>query len=645
MPPAPYLQKGLIKHLAGEELDITVKLNPEVGYQVEVVGNLNREPGGTYPLIQTSPGNYTAKIRLTETGIFHFGLRYRRVGGSRWTVLKTGDDRIRETVQVDPAWVAGAVFYCVFVRFFKGKVKSHVDRQPTVQKREGIDPQELSGKAVSGTGVILPGQGGTFDDVKAHLKTLKEMGINSLYFNPIHLIGELYRGYNLMDQLPSYLQPGSPYSIKDYKSIDPELTYDKDTKKHLLSDPQQEFHDLVDTAHSLEMQIIMDLVFNHTAHDFVFQRIRPEWYLYKDHITSLEDPYLYPEDVKNGKPWGDPNHTLAPYDHGVWWEDCAQLNWEYRLPEAPNEPPPNYSLNEMWQYFKSIPQYWIKQFGVDGFRADVAYRVPNPFWKACISEAREMAKSADKNLHRDVIFIAESYTSDLEELQKAGFTAVYGDFSHKLHNPHDLKPYLDWIYNLNGNSFPPNSRWFHFPDSHDFDRSPRKVLGDNAGNYELALLANQSRWVLTATLPGMPLVFNGFEKIEWQPIDIWSYGAIDWEKDADLKDYIATVNRVREDLKPLQLGSYHYLDTNQGLNPETQLYAFLRRYRNQITLVIVNMDVFHQAGPATIYLPEDFDRPYHLKDHISGQSFDRSGRELTIILPPGQSHIFEVTFN
>jgi glycosidase len=629
---------GLVKRYAGRQLTVLVSTETKVA-QVELVCE---ELSLKLPMLPDDLG-YFVDYTPDETGSFQFQVRYKQTKDADWQFLEDHGKPQTFELQVDPAWLAQVVFYCVFVRFFKGRVKQQVDRQPAVEQLAGIDAKELQGKSINPMDTVLPGEGGTFDDVKAHLDVIKSMGIKGLYFNPIHLIGEIYRGYNMLDQLPSYLQPGSPYSIKDYKSIDPELTYDKDTKKHLLSDPAQEFRDLVHAAHERGMYIIMDLVFNHTAHDFVLQRIRPEWYLYKEAITSLDEPYLYPEDIKQGKPWGDPKHSVPPYDHGVWWEDCAQLNWEYKITPSTNEPPKNQSLNEMWEYFKTVPQYWIKHFGVDGFRCDVAYRVPPDFWKECIQESRTVAKKTERNLASDVVFIAESYTSDLSELQHAGFAAVYGDFSHKVNRALDLKGYLDYIYNAGSADFPDGSSWFHFPDSHDFDRSPRKILGDKAGEGGPALLANQSRWVLTACLPGVPLVFNGFEKIEWQPINIWSYGAINWERDEDLRDYISMVNHIRATSVALQRGEYTFLETNQGLDEQTQLFAFERRFEDERILVVVNMDVYQPAGPAEVHLPIWYrGKKHRLVDLLTEQTFDRSNDILIVKLEPGSSHIFKV---
>lgn len=625
------------KYTVGQTIEFEFKKSDFSNKKIKLITNINYKKEEHE--FSEDNGIYKISIPIKKSGFFNWSIKQKNK--SKWVQARIDKEEISGQIQVDPSWIQDAIVYSVFVRFFKGKIKQKVERNPNIYRKEGIGEKELKTKSINSQDSILPGEGGTFDDVKAHLNTLKHMGINTLYFNPIHTIGDIYRGYNMLDQLPAYLQPGSPYSIKDYKTIDPELTYDKDTGKHLLSDPQQEFRDLIKAAHDREMYVIMDLVFNHTAHDFVFQRIKPEWYLYKENINSLEDPYLYPDDIKNGKPWGDARHTFCPYDHGVWWEDCAQLNWEYKIPEGPNDPPKNSSIDEMYEYFFSIPKYWIKHFGIDGFRCDVAYRVPPKFWKKCIKKSRKEARKYKNNLSEDVVFIAESYTNDLETLQKAGFTAVYGDYSHKLKNPETIKGYLDHIYNISGSHYPLGSKWFIFPDSHDFDRAPRKVLGENLSK-DKAFLANQSRWLLTACLPGIPLIFNGFEKIEWEPINIWSYGAINWEKDIDLKKFISKVNHVRNRLIALQKGNYTYIHSNQGLNQHTQIFAFERRHKDYRVIVVVNMDVEQEISPTILYLPEEYSNKFTLIDELNKKEYKREGKELLIKLKPGQSHIFTV---
>ena len=566
---------------------------------------------------------FSAKIDFKKTGFFRIMFRARKKSDTTWQWLeKNGQHSVIE-IQIDPGWVKNAIVYNAFIRFFGAKKTQ--------------------------SGAIKPGQAGTFDDIIKKLKHLKNLGINVIYLNPIHPIGELYRNYNPHDLLPAYLQPGSPYAIKDYKSIDPELAYSREHEIEALSDPLVEFKELVNQAHKLGIRVIMDIVFNHTAHDFSLQRMHPEWFLYKNNMKSLEEPYIYPQELVKGKPWGDAKHTFCPNDHGFWWEDAAQLNWEYKIPPAKNLPPPNPTIKLMWQYFKSITKYWVQKIGIDGFRCDVAYRIPTKFWKECITETRNLAKKCSPEncpMDKDVIFIAESYCDDLLELQSAGFSAVYGDFSNKLYTPETLKGYLDYIYNKSGNFFPANSNWFIFPECHDFHRSTKKYA-EPYTKHELAdLRANKSRWVLTATLPGIPMIFNGFEKLEWQPINLFSYSTINWEGDKDLTKFITKINIIRKKHKALQEGEYIFVPSNQGITHKTQLFAFARITQNEKMIIAVNMDIMNKINCATIYLPEELDinfsKKYLLIDMLNKKKYERQGKEVIIILEPGESHIFLV---
>lgn len=641
-----YPEKDVIKKTTGEKMSFKCKFTEEFKKDIEhfkregdeklIVEAWTDITGRYYghEMHEQTDGSYEIEIMCKYTGFFKGTLRWRRSVHEYWHWLISPDEKDFSEIHVDPSYIDKSIVYNAFIRFF------------------GQSELTKDGK-------IKLGHSGTFDDLKHKLDNLKTMGITILYLNPIHPIGELYRNYNPHDQFPSYMQPGCPYSIRDYKSIDPELAIDKDHSQGIhssLSDPMKEFKELIKEAHKRGIKVYMDLVFNHTSHDFILQRLHPEWFLYKEDIKNLNSPYLYPEDVANKKPWGDARFTMCPYDHGYWWEDAAQLNWNYMIPEAINSPPKNPSIKEMYTYFKSIPKYWIKHFGIDGFRCDVAYRIPLDFWKECIHESRDFAKQEhpkNGSITGDVVFIAESYVDNIPELYTAGFSAVYGDFSNKLYNVETLKGYLDYMYNISGKYFPENSRFFIFPECHDFIRNTKKLLGQLSQDQILSERANKSRWVLTATLPGIPMIFNGFEKLEWKPINLFSYSSIDWESDKDLKKFIRKVNNIRNTYIALQKGKYYYLNTNQGITNNAQLFSFLRVYENEkeqkekeIFLVCVNMDLHIKADMVKIYLDEnsgiDFLQKYVLKDLLNNKEYIREGKELNIILEPGESHIFKI---
>ena len=163
---------------------------------------------------------------------------------------------------------------------------------------------------------------GTFDAFKAHLPRLKDMGIEVLWFMPIHPIGNMKRIGSL----------GSYYSIKDYKAVNPEFGN--------LND----FKSLVYAAHQLGFKVIIDWVANHTA-----------W----DHVWTIEHPSFYERD--------GPGNFKSPYD----WNDVIQIN---------------HDCKEQQDAMIDAMKFWLDECDIDGFRCDMAHLVPLAFWQRARKE-------------------------------------------------------------------------------------------------------------------------------------------------------------------------------------------------------------------------------------------------------------------
>lgn len=163
---------------------------------------------------------------------------------------------------------------------------------------------------------------GTFNAFAAHLPKLKELGVDILWFMPIHPIGKTNRKGTL----------GSYYSISNYRGINPEFgTLD-------------DFKSLVNAAHELDMLVMIDLVAGHTAWDHPWVAAHPDWYL-KDKEGNIIPP--------------NPD-----------WTDVAGLNFENQ---------------EMLQALEDDMAYWVSEVGIDGYRCDAAYNISIPFWKKAIA--------------------------------------------------------------------------------------------------------------------------------------------------------------------------------------------------------------------------------------------------------------------
>ncbi len=162
---------------------------------------------------------------------------------------------------------------------------------------------------------------GKFDTFAEHLPRLKKLGVNVLWFMPIHPIGQLHRKGRL----------GSYYSVRDYMAINSEFG------------DAQSFKALVKKAHDLDMRVMLDWVANHTSHDHKWVQDHPSW-----HQRRAGGSLRYLMD----------------------WVDTANLD---------------YSQKDMRQAMIEAMLYWVKEFDVDGFRCDFATAVPADFWQEAIS--------------------------------------------------------------------------------------------------------------------------------------------------------------------------------------------------------------------------------------------------------------------
>ena len=182
---------------------------------------------------------------------------------------------------------------------------------------------------------------GNLAGITAKLDELHTLGVNILWTMPVHPIGEKYRKGDF----------GSPYSIRDYYSIDPNYG------------TVQDFKTLVTAAHRRGMKVIMDLVANHTAWDSVM-------------MTNKE---FYKQDSAG--------HVISPVPD---WTDVAGLN---------------YTNSALRDYMITMLKYWIKECDVDGFRCDAAPMVPTDFWEQVRTELTKVKSN--------IMLLDEGETPDL----------------------------------------------------------------------------------------------------------------------------------------------------------------------------------------------------------------------------------------
>jgi glycosidase len=296
---------------------------------------------------------------------------------------------------------------------------------------------------------------GKFAAVTADLPRLKALGVDILWLMPIHPIGELHRKGSL----------GSYYAVKDYLAVNPEFG------------TEQDFRDLVAGAHQLGLRVILDWVPNHVSPDNALTRTNPGFF------------------------WRDDQGNLTP-PHGFDWTDVVQFDFN-----APG----------FLDYQANALLHWVKNFGVDGFRCDVAWGLPTPFW----NELTKRVRAAKP----DAFFLAEA---ELPQQQVAAFSLSYGfDLHHAMNSIAQGRKSasgLDEAYARIRAHFPRGGALMVFTSSHDenswagteFDRM-------GAGYVPFA--------VLTFLLDGVPMIYNGQEVNLDRRLEFFERDPIAWPKE------------------------------------------------------------------------------------------------------------------
>jgi starch synthase (maltosyl-transferring) len=327
---------------------------------------------------------------------------------------------------------------------------------------------------------------------------------------------------------------GSLYSIKDHYTIDPRLV-DPDA-----GPPSTQLEQLVDTAESLALRLMTDLVVNHTAFDSPLVTEHPDWYKRGDDGTPLHPG------AKDGDRW-------------VTWGDLLEID---------NAGSPD--RDRLWDYWTRLADHYVT-LGFSGFRCDAAYKVPSELWRLLIGRVKQSRP--------DIVFFAESLGCPIEEtvrLAQAGFDFVFNssrwwDFEA----PWCLEQYRESAAFTSSISF---------PESHDTERLAAELDGDQA--------AVKMRYAFAALFSTGVMMPIGFEYGFRQPLDVVRTRPEDWEPPRwDLSDFIIAVNRLKASHRVFN--DEGPVDAASTGNP--MVFAFVKSTRDgkERALVVLNRDRQH----------------------------------------------------
>lgn len=260
-------------------------------------------------------------------------------------------------------------------------------------------------------GTIRQNGCGKMNDINLRvLKSVRDLGVNCMWYTGIveHATHTDYSSHGILTDNPHIVKgkAGSPYAIKDYFDVDPDLACDVDNRI-------KEFQALVDRTHKAGMKAIIDFVPNHTARryhsdkapigvrDFgdgddtgMFFAPGNNYYYITNQLFcphfDCGDYYEFP-----AKATGNDCFTAFPGEFD--WYETVKLNYGHDYGDNSDHFDP---IPDTWLKMAAVLRYWAAM-GVDGFRCDMVFMVPLEFWHWVIGEV--------KKDYPDVIFIGEIY--------------------------------------------------------------------------------------------------------------------------------------------------------------------------------------------------------------------------------------------
>lgn len=493
------------------------------------------------------------------------------------------------------------VIYQIFTRLYGNKTKNN--------KPNGTLQENGSAK---------------MNDITAtKLQRISRMGFTHIWFTGLieHATQTDHTAFGISKDHPAVVKgkAGSPYAIKDYYDIDPDLAVS-------VPDRMKEFKALLNRTHKAGLKMVIDFVPNHVARHYHSDAAPKgvEDLGEKDDTTKGFDPqnnfyYLPGQQLRTdfarsaaqtepyvelpAKATGNDCFNASPSRND--WYETVKLNYgiDYQGGRATHFSP----TPSTWKKMTDILLFWAEK-GVDAFRCDMAEMVPTAFWSHAVA--------AVKKEHPDVLFIGEVYNpAQYRDYLAAGFDYLYDKVG--------LYDTLRAIVCGNASASCITSCWqatddikehmLHFLENHDEQRIASAYFAGNAEKAKPALAAG------ALMSPGAYMVYAGQEIGEagmdaegfsgndgrttifdyWNPASLQKLTAPAFEKkltpeEAALYDYYQKILTLCNSRKAFEQGGFFDLQyanygRDYGYNCDRQ-YSFLRHFGREVYLVAVNFD-------------------------------------------------------
>ncbi len=455
------------------------------------------------------------------------------------------------------------------------------------------------------------------------LKEIKSLGVTHVWYTGIieHATQTDYTSFGIHKDHPAVVKgkAGSPYAIKDYYDVDPDLAENVENR-------MTEFENLVKRTHKADMKVIIDFVPNHVARQYhsdakpagvvdLGENDNSNWaFSPKNNFYYIPNQSFSPQfDLKGytefpAKATGNDQFTASPTIND--WYETVKLNYGVNYVEGSQkqfDPIP-----DTWLKMKDILLYWAEK-KVDGFRCDMAEMVPVEFWQWAINQVKVQ--------YPHIIFIAEVYNPN-----------EYRNFicNGKFDYLYDKVGMYDKLRNITSKNYPVReitSSWqalggienqmLNFLENHDEQRIASGFFSGNG-------LSAQPAMIVAATLTISPVMIyagqelgeNGMENEGFSGLDgrttIFDYWGVksiqNWinkgkfndEKltsdQKELRSFYTKLLNITLTEKAITHGKMFDLEfenmENKMFNSHEQ-YAYFRNYKDELLLFMLNFDDKH----------------------------------------------------
>jgi len=459
------------------------------------------------PMRRCGERRFEATLALNEVGHFEAKCFFLAAGESS-PLWPPGPNTV---INVEPADACCAnTLYNAFVRQFG----------PNKAGRQALPASEETNlQRLDQTGYTVIPPSGTFRDLMAELDfIIGTLGCRLLMLLPIHPTPTTYGRMGRF---------GSPYAALSFTAVDPALAV---FDPHAT--PLEQFLNLVDGVHQRNARIIIDIAINHTGWAASLHETHPDW-LVRDADGRIEVPGAW----------------------GVRWEDLTKLDYRRR---------------DLWQFMADVFLKWCRR-GVDGFRCDAGYMIPQSAWRYIVARVRDQ--------YPDTLFILEGLGGKIavtrELLNVANLNWAYSELFQN-YDRHQIEHYLPEAIDISAS----DGITIHFAETHDNQRlAAQSPVYARMRTALCALASHQGAFGFA----------NGVEWLATEKIDVHDASSLNWGAEPNLVAHIRRLTRLlrthpaffdRCEVRLIQEGEGNHL-------------VILRRHvpSDKRLLVLVNLDV------------------------------------------------------